>query len=76
MILRNTASIWYVMKGGRLYDGDTLDDVWPDVRPYGRCCWVHEDMLRSDNRPMDYEETDVNTAVARSTGLFVLPRPL
>ena len=42
------------MKGGRLYDGDTLDDVWPDVRPYGRCYWVHEDMLRSDNRPVNY----------------------
>ncbi len=31
--IRNTKSIRQVMKNGRLYDGDTLDEVWPRKRP-------------------------------------------
>jgi hypothetical protein len=31
--IHNTASIKYVMKNGRLYDGNTLDEVWPRKRP-------------------------------------------
>ena len=27
--IRNTNTVRYVMKNGRLYDGDTLDEVWP-----------------------------------------------
>jgi len=27
--IRNTNSVRYVMKNGRLYEGDTLDEVWP-----------------------------------------------
>jgi Tol biopolymer transport system component len=30
--LRNTTSIHYVMKNGRLYDGNTLHEVWPRKR--------------------------------------------
>jgi hypothetical protein len=30
--LRNTNSIFQVMKNGRLYDGNTLDEVYPTVR--------------------------------------------
>ncbi|MGH2625303.1 MAG: amidohydrolase family protein, partial [Anaerolineales bacterium] len=30
--LRNTTSLRYVMKNGRLYDAETLDQVWPDQR--------------------------------------------
>jgi hypothetical protein len=30
--IRNTNTIRYVMKNGRLYDGDTLDEVWPRQR--------------------------------------------
>ncbi len=37
--LRNSNSIRYVMKNGRLYEGETLDEVWPRQRkttaPYG-----------------------------------------
>ena len=35
--IRNSTSIRYVMKGGELYDGDTLDMIWPRVealRPF------------------------------------------
>ncbi|HSG49214.1 MAG TPA: amidohydrolase family protein [Longimicrobiales bacterium] len=31
--IRNTNTIRYVMKNGRLYDGDTLDEVWPRQLP-------------------------------------------
>jgi hypothetical protein len=27
--IRNSNTIRYVMKNGRLYDGNTLDEVWP-----------------------------------------------
>ncbi len=30
--IRNTNSVRYVMKNGRLYDGDTLNEVWPCQR--------------------------------------------
>jgi cytosine/adenosine deaminase-related metal-dependent hydrolase len=30
--LRNTNTIFQVMKNGRLYDGNTLDEVYPAVR--------------------------------------------
>lgn len=30
--IRNSNTIRYVMKNGRLYDGDTLDEVWPRQR--------------------------------------------
>lgn len=30
--IRNTNTIRYVMKNGRLYDGNTLDEVWPQAR--------------------------------------------
>ncbi len=37
--LRNSNSVKYVMKNGRLYDGDSMDEVWPRQRkqqaPYG-----------------------------------------
>ncbi len=31
--IRNTTSIRWVMKGGKLYDGDTLEMEWPEARP-------------------------------------------
>jgi Tol biopolymer transport system component len=31
--IRNTQSIHWVMKNGRLYEGDTLNEVWPRTRP-------------------------------------------
>ena len=38
--IRNTVDIQYVMKHGRLYDDDTLDEVWPDPDSYGPPPWV------------------------------------
>ena len=52
--IRNTLDIQHVMKGGILYDADTLDELWPEKRPFGRYYWVNQEMLRDDVRPVDY----------------------
>ena len=41
--IRNTNSIRSVMKNGRLYDGNTLDEVWPRVKPLPKQWWWTED---------------------------------
>ena len=56
--IRNTLDIRYVMQGGVLYHDDTLDELWPEQRPYGPYWWVNEDVLRSDDRPVDFFERD------------------
>ncbi len=52
--IHNTLDILYVMKGGKLYDAETLDEIWPESKPFGEYYWVDPDALRSDNRPVDY----------------------
>jgi len=39
--IRNTNTIRFVMKNGRLYDGNTLDEVWPRQRPAPDESWRH-----------------------------------
>lgn len=41
--IRNTLSVEQVMKNGRLYDGDTLDEVWPRRRPMAPA-WFRDDV--------------------------------
>lgn len=41
--IQQTNSIRYVMKNGRLYDGDTLDEVYPRVRPLDAQWWWNRD---------------------------------
>ena len=48
--IRSTADIQYVMKGGVLYDAQTLDEVWPNETPFGPYYWVDDDALRDDTR--------------------------
>lgn len=52
--IRNTEDIRYVMKGGVLYDADTLDELWPRERPFGARPWMNEDSLRDDVRGTDW----------------------
>jgi len=52
--IRATTDIAWVMKGGVLYDASTLDEVWPQRRPYGSYPWVDPEIYRSDDRPSDY----------------------
>jgi imidazolonepropionase-like amidohydrolase/Tol biopolymer transport system component len=37
--LQHTTALRYVMKNGRLYDANTLDEVWPRVQPLARQWW-------------------------------------
>ena len=41
--IHNTNSVKYVMKNGRLYDGNTLDEVWPRVKALPPQWWWKED---------------------------------
>ncbi len=41
--IRNTDTIRYVMKNGRLYDGDTLDEVWPRQRSLAAEGWTPDE---------------------------------
>jgi imidazolonepropionase-like amidohydrolase len=41
--IRNTKSIHFVMKNGRLYDGNTLDEVWPRQRKAGPFYWQDDE---------------------------------
>ena len=54
--IRNTLDMRWVMKEGRLYDAETLDEIWPRVRPYGPRPWVNPDALRNDVRGSTYWE--------------------
>ena len=38
--IRNTNTVRWVMKNGRLYEGDTLDEIWPRQRPLDRAGWL------------------------------------
>jgi Tol biopolymer transport system component/imidazolonepropionase-like amidohydrolase len=51
--IRNTADIQYVMKGGVLYDANSLDEVWPRAVPYGDYYWVVPEMYRVDEKRVD-----------------------
>ncbi len=48
--IRNTTTIHRVMQNGRLYDGDTLDQVWPEVRPLPPFWWWSDDDPRYQPR--------------------------
>ena len=52
--IRNSTDISYVMKAGRLYKGDSLEELWPRRRPYGVLPWLNEEVTRTDLRPDDF----------------------
>ncbi|MGH9372094.1 MAG: hypothetical protein ACRD15_11245, partial [Vicinamibacterales bacterium] len=45
--IRNTDSIRYVMKNGELFEGDTLNQVWPNAKPLPKMYWMDSDPPRS-----------------------------
>jgi Tol biopolymer transport system component len=51
--IHNTANISMVMRAGTLYDADSLDEIWPEKKPFGDYYWVNLDQLRNDTRPVD-----------------------
>jgi Tol biopolymer transport system component/imidazolonepropionase-like amidohydrolase len=43
--IRNTNTIKYVMKNGRLYDGNTLAEIWPRQKQLARLWWWNETVV-------------------------------
>ncbi|MDP2496445.1 MAG: amidohydrolase family protein [Candidatus Palauibacterales bacterium] len=54
--IRSTLDIRYVMKGGRLYEAASLDEVWPRQRDFGERYWVDPAALVDDARPLEPKE--------------------
>lgn len=52
--IRNTITTRFVMKGGVLYSADTLDELWPDERPFGPKWWKSDALFTVDDRSIDY----------------------
>ena len=50
--IRHTTDILYVMKDGVLYDAETLDEIWPDPKPYGAYPWLLDGIYDSDDHPV------------------------
>ena len=44
--IRNTDSIRYVMKNGELFEGDTLNQVWPNTKRLPKMYWMDNDPPR------------------------------
>ena len=57
--IRNTTAIRYVMKNGRLYNGNTLDEIWPRVRKAGPFYWQDDD-------PVEKQGYDTNSGPAKA----------
>ena len=51
--IRFTTDIQYVVKGGVVYDDDTLDELWPRRRPYGTPYWLVPDALKGGVLPVE-----------------------
>ena len=51
--IRNTANIHFVMKGGTLYDANSLDELWPRQKPYGNSYWFVPEMFTRDVKRVD-----------------------
>jgi len=43
--IRNTTAIRYVMKNGRLYNGNSLDEIYPRVKKAGPFYWNDDDLV-------------------------------
>jgi Tol biopolymer transport system component len=50
--IRNTERIVYVLKDGIVYDAETLDEIWPEQKPYGGYPWLIEGIYEMDDRPI------------------------
>ena len=45
--LKNTLSLKYVMKGGVLYDADTLNQIWPEAKPLPEQWWQKDSPIQN-----------------------------
>ncbi|MBX6363740.1 MAG: PD40 domain-containing protein [Gemmatimonadetes bacterium] len=51
--IHNSLKIRYVMKGGVLYEAETLNEVWPEMKPFGPYYWVNDDALQDNVKSVD-----------------------
>ena len=51
--IRNTVDAKFVMKGGKLYDAMSLDEIWPRAVPFGPYYWVNDDVLQQNTKKSD-----------------------
>ena len=51
--IKNTLDSKYVMKGGKLYDAMSLDEIWPKAVPFGPYYWVNDDVLQQNTKSSD-----------------------
>ncbi|MES3036006.1 MAG: amidohydrolase family protein [Gemmatimonadota bacterium] len=49
--IRNTNTISHVMKNGRLYEGSTLNEVWPRTRAMPKQWWMTNDAMPATANP-------------------------
>jgi cytosine/adenosine deaminase-related metal-dependent hydrolase len=42
--IRNTNSVRFVMKNGRMYDANTLGETWPRQRAMAKQWWMSDDI--------------------------------
>ena len=47
-VIENT--VRYVMKNGQLFDGDTLDEVWPSQKAMAKSWWSSDGPVDSSKR--------------------------
>jgi Tol biopolymer transport system component len=50
--IENTLDLALVMKGGILYEADSLDELWPESRPFGEHFWVDPHALQTNDKPI------------------------
>ena len=69
--IRNTNTVRMVMKNGELYDGDTLDQIWPQEKKLPRQVLVgsRADAAQGRAGAAGHEETDDDGSELRTTGL-------
>jgi len=48
--IKNTNTIKYVMKNGRLYDGNTLAEIWPRQRQLARLWWWNDTVATGQDK--------------------------
>ena len=51
--IRNTVDAKFVMKGGKLYDAMSLDEIWPRAVPFGPYYWVNDNVLQQNTKKSD-----------------------
>jgi len=57
--IRQSTNIAFVMQGGRIYDDETLDQLWPSRRPFGPVPW-------STTAPADGDSVRVKNGAVRT----------